>query len=121
MIERMIELSERMIAQAGVSRRGFLGWLGHAALGVAAAMTGLVTAAQAAPGGRGCSTNADCGAGQYCEKRGRCNGRGDCTPQPDFCIEVFDPVCGCNGRTYSNDCYAARDGVNVRHPGPCRR
>ena len=25
------------------------------------------------------------------------------------CIEIYQPVCGCNNETYSNSCYADRD------------
>lgn len=33
---------------------------------------------------------------------------------PDcLCIEIYDPVLGCNGTTYSNECYAACDGVQA--------
>ena len=28
------------------------------------------------------------------------------------CIEIYQPVCGCNNQTYSNSCYAGRDGVS---------
>ena len=35
------------------------------------------------------------------------------------CIEVFDPVCGCNDKTYPNFCYAEREGVTDWSKGAC--
>lgn len=36
---------------------------------------------------------------------------------PDcMCIDMYDPVLGCNGETYSNDCYAQCDGVQSWSP-----
>ncbi len=74
----------------------------------------------------GCLTNADCGGlsplafGEYCRKdAGDCDGVGACTARPEMCLDVWDPVCGCDGNTYSNDCYAARAGVNVANDGSC--
>jgi len=75
----------------------------------------------------GCQTNADCFSigpallfGQFCQKAtGDCDGTGTCQATPQLCLDVWIPVCGCNGQTYSNDCYAHRAGVNVAYEGAC--
>jgi len=35
------------------------------------------------------------------------------------CIEVWDPVCGKDGKTYSNACFAKVAGVEIAHKGIC--
>ena len=44
---------------------------------------------------------------------------GVCTPIPGACTTLWDPVCGCNGVTYSNECEADKAGVRVAHHGEC--
>ena len=36
------------------------------------------------------------------------------------CIEIYDPVCGCNDKTYPNSCYAEREGVIEWSKGVCK-
>ena len=35
------------------------------------------------------------------------------------CIEIYQPVCGCNAKTYSNTCYAKRAGLISWKDGEC--
>jgi hypothetical protein len=44
---------------------------------------------------------------------------GQCVPSGDACPEIYAPVCGCDGVTYSNDCERLRAGATLAHPGTC--
>ena len=35
------------------------------------------------------------------------------------CIEIYEPVCGCNDVTYDNECYAEKSGVSFWIEGEC--
>jgi len=65
-----------------------------------------------------------CPNGQFCQfAPGHCTGFGQpgtCTVRPRACPRIFLPVCGCDGKTYGNDCERRSAGVSLRHTGKCR-
>ena len=65
-----------------------------------------------------------CAEGEYCDfapdaRCGAADQTGVCLPSPDFCTAQFDPVCGCDDRTYGNACEANAAGVSVASAGEC--
>jgi Kazal-type serine protease inhibitor-like protein len=44
---------------------------------------------------------------------------GTCRERPEICYDLFAPVCGCDCKTYGNDCQRQSAGVSKRADGAC--
>ena len=74
-------------------------------------------------GGR---NGSECGADEYCNYTldaicGAADASGQCSlvEDPRFCPRLLAPVCGCDGETYSNECFAAASGISIASLGAC--
>lgn len=81
--------------------------------------------------GSDASTDLSCGGGlPACPENFKCiypeatqcganDARGKCVVPPDVCADVHNPVCGCDGVTYANECEATGAGASIKHRGSC--
>jgi len=65
-----------------------------------------------------------CPSGQWCDPTpaNACGGAdllGTCKDPGFVCSQLYQPVCGCDGTTYSNDCMRVQARVQLAHDGAC--
>lgn len=70
-----------------------------------------------------CTKTSECGKDEYCSiANGTCltpKSLGFCKARPTECAAVAHPVCGCDGKQYTNSCDAAMKGASIASDGPC--
>jgi Kazal-type serine protease inhibitor domain len=107
--------------------RARLGHLTVAMLTIALSLAFASAGASAANLDEACGgpTGITCNSALWCQKaEGQCaaaDAPGKCDKPITFCMRVSRPVCGCNGKTYANDCERQRVKVQLDHAGACKK
>ncbi|MFT3838445.1 MAG: hypothetical protein QM723_15815 [Myxococcaceae bacterium] len=69
--------------------------------------------------GKPCTDNSDCQEHEFCSKKACGDLQGTCNVRDCPGNDQYQPVCGCNGVTYWNDCLRRLDGANLRADEQC--
>ncbi len=66
-----------------------------------------------------------CAPGLFCDYKpsalcGAADQTGTCRKQPAVCTKIFKPVCGCDDKTYANDCMRRAAGAGKIRNRACK-